>query len=63
MALSTEFKSKSDRMKDYKENQGLLKEADQRKWLVQTGRAQYLDFKDEEIKKLRECFDSLDDDG
>ena len=33
-----------------------------RKWLKSTGRSFALNFSDEELKKLRECFDALDED-
>lgn len=34
-----------------------------RKWMCQRGKDHFLDFSDEEIFKLKECFGSLDDDG
>ena len=33
-----------------------------RRWLHNKGKDHLLDFSDDELKKLRECFDSLDDD-
>ena len=50
-------------MEDFKENMEVLKVQDERKWLVGRGKSHLLDFKDSEIKKLKECFDSLDEDG
>ena len=44
-------------------NKQLLNTKDQRHWLLKQGKGYYLDFTDEEIKKLKECFSSLDDDG
>ena len=35
----------------------------QRKWLVQRGKGEVLEFTDEELQQLRDCFNSLDDDG
>ena len=40
-----------------------MNEKKQRKWYCNRGKADVLDFTDEEIRKLRECFDALDDDG
>ena len=40
----------------------LLRIRKARKWLKATGREAALDFNDEELRKLRECFDALDDD-
>ena len=40
-----------------------LKEKRRRGWMRQHGKANLLDFSDEELKKLKECFLSLDDDG
>lgn len=44
-------------------NCNLLTEKKSRKWLSATGKEKYLDFSDEEIIKLKECFGALDDDG
>ena len=63
MALSEEFKSKQERQEEFKEHTWNLKVKDQRKWLCKHGKQHLLDFQDSEIKKLKECFDSLDDDG
>jgi len=45
------------------ENQDVLRVKDWRSWLKKRGKGHMLDFTDEEIKKLRDCFNSLDDDG
>jgi len=63
IALSEEFKKKEERLEELKENMEILKVTDERKWLAHHGKSHLLDFQDEEIRKLRECFDSLDDDG
>ena len=63
MALTQEFESKKDRMKNMQSNQEMLLNQGERKWLSNRGKQHLLDFKDEEIWKLRECFNSLDDDG
>lgn len=34
-----------------------------RHWLIKHGKKDALDFTDTEIRKLKECFDSLDNDG
>lgn len=36
---------------------------DERSWLLTHGKGHVLNFSDEQLKKLRECFNSLDDDG
>ena len=46
-----------------RENVRLLIAKGHRCWLTKTGREHVLDFKDDEIKKLKECFNSLDADG
>ena len=38
-------------------------ESNRRKWLLKRGKGHMIDLDDEELKMLRECFDSLDDDG
>lgn len=38
-------------------------ESNRRKWLRKHGKGAYIDFEDDELVKLRECFKSLDDDG
>jgi Ca2+-binding EF-hand superfamily protein len=35
----------------------------QRRWLVTHGKGKYIDFTDKQLRKLRNCFNSLDDDG
>lgn len=40
-----------------------LNEKKQRKWYCKRGKSHVLDFSDEEIRKLKECFMALDDDG
>ena len=34
-----------------------------RKWYINRGKGHVLHFTDEEIKKLKDCFNALDDDG
>jgi len=33
------------------------------KWLTKHGKEKYIDFDEQTLKTLHECFDSLDDDG
>jgi|TARA_B110000285_G_scaffold161014_1_gene179837 Ca2+-binding EF-hand superfamily protein len=40
-----------------------LNEKKSRKWFCHRGKSHVLDFSDDEIKKLKECFMALDDDG
>ena len=35
----------------------------QRKWLCKRGKSNLLDFTDDEIRKSKECYNALDDDG
>lgn len=40
-----------------------MNEKQRRKWMFRTGKGHHLDFNDDEISKLKKCFDTLDDDG
>lgn len=40
-----------------------MKENKQRKWLIKHGKGHVLQFTDDEKRKLKECFNQLDDDG
>jgi Ca2+-binding EF-hand superfamily protein len=44
-------------------SQQFLKEKRTRTWMGKHGKNHLLDFSDDELKKLKECFLSLDDDG
>lgn len=61
VGINTEFKSKKEREEELKEKKDILMRKDERKWMVQRGKKDLLDFTDDQIKKLKECFDSLDD--
>lgn len=52
-----------ERKQNYKENNRQLKEMERRSWMCKTGRGTHLDFQDEELRKLKECFSHLDEDG
>ena len=52
---------KQEEREEYISNQTSIKRDKERKWLVKHGKGHYLDFTDEEIRKLKECFASLDD--
>lgn len=41
----------------------IVREKNYRKWVCRRGKSHLLDFSDEEIAKLKECFGALDDDG
>ena len=41
----------------------MINEKKQRKWLCQRGKDHVLEFSDNELRKLKECFLALDDDG
>ena len=58
-----EFKDKKDREEDYDNAIGFLREKKFRKWVCHRGKSDILDFSDEQISKLQECFGALDDDG
>lgn len=51
------------RKRDFRLNAEFLKEKKTRRWMCKRGKDHLLDFSDEELKKLKECFQSLDDDG
>jgi centrin-1 len=57
------LKSKKDRHSEYKTHVLNLNEKKSRKWYCRRGKGHVLDFSDEEIRKLKECFMALDDDG
>lgn len=52
-----------ERKMNFKENNRQLKEIELRKWMLTTGRKGHLNFQDDELKKLKECFSHLDEDG
>ena len=37
--------------------------SDQRNWLRKHGKAKYIDFDDQQMRALNDCFQELDDDG
>ena len=47
----------------HNQNKVILKQKDYRKYVKKIGKEHLLDFTDEELKRLKECFDQLDDDG
>eukprot|EP00347_Sterkiella_histriomuscorum_P009949 403339257 len=55
--------SKAERKKNFMTNMQAIQEKKQRQWLVKHGKGYLLDFQDTQIKKLKECFGSLDGDG
>ena len=44
-------------------NQEFIKEKKKRAWMQKRGKEHLLDFTDDQLRKLKECFLSLDDDG
>ena len=60
--ITTEFKTKKQRQEEMKENFNILKVKDERHWLLSRGKYEFLNFSDQEIKKLKDCFNSLDGD-
>lgn len=52
-----------ERKEKYESCVGQLTEKKQRKWLYQRGKGHTLAFSDEMLRKLKECFLALDDDG
>ena len=55
--------SQIEKKEHMKLGQILLNEKRERKWMYQRGKQGMLDFLDEEIKKLKQTFDQLDEDG
>ena len=58
----TQLRKKTKGIIDNEINKQVIYEKKTRRWLQKTGKEDVLDFTDEEIAKLRECFDALDDD-
>lgn len=61
-----EFHQEKSHQEKYDEMLGIhnmMKESKQRKWLIKRGKGHVLAFTDDEIRKLKECFSQLDDDG
>lgn len=52
----SQLKSKKERQEDMKSGINVMKENKQRKWLINHGKAHVLQFTDDEIRKLKECF-------
>jgi Ca2+-binding EF-hand superfamily protein len=51
------------RKRNFTLSTNFLKEKKRRGWMRHRGKSNMLDFSDDELKKLKECFLSLDDDG
>jgi Ca2+-binding EF-hand superfamily protein len=51
------------RRQNYHLHASFLAEKRERLWMKNRGKYHLLDFSDEELNKLRECFGNLDDDG
>ena len=63
-ALADEpLKSRKERLHEMIVNQGKVNINQERRWLVKHGKEHLLDFKDDEICRLKRCFNSLDEDG
>mmetsp|Transcript_43321 Transcript_43321/g.50147 ORF Transcript_43321/g.50147 Transcript_43321/m.50147 type:complete len:276 (-) Transcript_43321:73-900(-) len=57
------METKKEKQKQYKENVGKLVESQERKWMASHGRKHLISFDDKERAKLKQYFNSLDDDG
>ncbi|CDW72928.1 ef hand family protein [Stylonychia lemnae] len=55
--------SKMERKKQFVANMQAIQDKKQRQWLIKHGKGYLLDFQDQQIRKLKECFGSLDGDG
>lgn len=51
------------RKREYRAKTLEIAEKRRRKWMVQKGKAQFLDFDDKQITQLKKCFNSLDEDN
>ena len=58
-----EVNKKKKKKRDFTMNSKALNVKKERKWLCNRGRAHRLGFSDAQLIQLRDCFDSLDDDG
>ena len=52
-----------ERKSNYDGNHRQLKENELRKWMCKTGKSNHLDFLDDQLRKLKECFNHLDEAG
>ena len=57
------MKNKKERKEEYRTIDSALNIKKERKWLCQHGKGDLLDFTENEIAKLRQCFNELDEDG
>ena len=57
------LKFKEEHAEDLENAMSILNDKRLRKWLIKHGKAHLLDFQDNQIRKLKECFGSLDGDG
>lgn len=58
-----ELSKHSARKKDFKAKTDHIIDQSTRKWIIKQGKGDLLDFKDDEIHKLKACFNSLDCDS
>ena len=61
--IEGELRSRKQRKLEFSVSMGKLKETKERRWLIKHGKEGLLDFKDDEIRRLKICFNSLDEDG
>lgn len=55
--------ARKEKVIDIDQNLLMIHDIGKRKWLIKHGKAHVLQFSNEEIAKLKECFNQLDDDG
>jgi hypothetical protein len=60
---SQQIKSTKQRKSEFKGYSEVIEEQKSRKWYCNRGKAHVLHFTNDEIYKLKECFNALDDDG
>lgn len=61
--LESPIKTMKEKRDAYFNNVQAINNRNKRKWLIARGKGAVLDFTDQELKKLKDCFNSLDDDG
>lgn len=61
--LALVLHDKKERKEQFNENVEKLDTLNRRKWMTKHGKEHFLNFKDDELKKLKDCFNCLDADG
>ena len=55
--------NRTEKRKSVKAKNLIINEKHRRRWLVTQGKSGFIDFDDDQISRLKECYNALDDDG